>query len=268
MTKDFARSLICMSLCFAAMSVCAQPRVYKWVDADGVVHFSDEPPKESEGVTAESLLLPSSAPPTGFYRATRNAPIEPTPETQTVAPASAPAQTRGPDCSSPSPIKRSGGDLYEFAEERPEPLTTEEIEALETVIKGMAYTWSGTDVGFACDGALGRPPSRAVTSEGRAANPVEFALDSTISSRDSNQRELLRIELENQRLQVNRVDATLMLLSDRALAFGYKERRGGAIAELYWRIELDGARAMNVERTMYINGALGEFSIWELRKPY
>jgi hypothetical protein len=283
MAKGHTRFSIGLSLLLAAMSVSAQPRIYKWVDADGVVHFSDEPPDDTEGVTAETLVIPSSAPQVGADRPVTGAPVEFTAaveadvaQGQDPATASAPVQVQGRDCSSPSPRKQSGQDLYALSDERPEPLPTEEIESFETVIKGMVGRWSGTDVGFSCDGeASGRPANRAVTSEGRAGSRSEFVLDSTISSRDRNQRELLRIELRDQRLWVNHRYASLISVSDRVLEFGYGQRTGGAITptggiitELYWRIELDGRRDMRIEHVLWANGTLSENRAWELRKPF
>jgi hypothetical protein len=39
-------------------NVYAQKTVYKWVDEDGVVHFSAEPPSESPDVQVKLLFLP------------------------------------------------------------------------------------------------------------------------------------------------------------------------------------------------------------------
>lgn len=274
MTGDRAHRLICLSLLLAAMSVSAQQRVYKWVDANGVVHYSDAPPDDSQRAAAETLAVPSSAP-QAAEQPVRNARAETTrvaapPERQPSAAVPAPAQTQGSDCSSPSPMKSRGQDLDldELNYEPPDPLTTDEIESFESVIRSMAYRWSGTDVGFACDGAARRPLSRTVVAEGRAANAVQFVLDSTISSRDSSRRELLRIELRDQRLWVNRGYASLLSVSDRVLAFAYVERRAGVVWERSWRIELDGRRNMSVDNVTYTNGALTESSAWETRKPY
>jgi len=60
----------------------------------------------------------------------------------------------------------------------------------------------------------------------------------------------------------------LLSVSDRVLALSYRQRVGGAITELYWRIELDGRRDMKIEHVMWANGTLSESSIWELRKPF
>jgi hypothetical protein len=40
----------------------AEKTVYKWVDKDGVVHFSDAPPAESNAVETETLIIPKSPP--------------------------------------------------------------------------------------------------------------------------------------------------------------------------------------------------------------
>ena len=275
--RGHTRFLIAIALTLAAISVSAQSRVYRWVDAEGVVHFSDERPAESDGVVAETVVVRESS---GHLRIAdvpaesvsvlepESAP-EPQPETVLVPPGAR-------DCSSPSPRKQSGQDLYAFPDDRPEPLRTEEIESFETVIKGMAGRWSGTDVGFACGReANRRPASRAIASEGRAGSPAELVLDSTISSRGSNHRELLRIELRDQRLWVNSTYASLISVSDRVLAFGYRQRTGGIIAstggavlESEWRIELGGRRNMKIEHAHWANGTLIGTSTWEFRKPF
>ena len=53
---------------FCLPTAVAGQTVYRWVDADGVVHFSDQPPPEEAGKEVESMPLPSaptvrSAPP-------------------------------------------------------------------------------------------------------------------------------------------------------------------------------------------------------------
>jgi hypothetical protein len=46
-----------MALCTGAI---AEKTVYKWVDEDGVVHFSDAPPADSNPAQAETLTIPKS----------------------------------------------------------------------------------------------------------------------------------------------------------------------------------------------------------------
>ena len=48
------------ALCSAAN---AGKTVYKWVDEDGHVHFSDSPPAESQTADTETMLIPRSPPP-------------------------------------------------------------------------------------------------------------------------------------------------------------------------------------------------------------
>jgi hypothetical protein len=43
-------------------NVDAQQTVYKWVDKDGVVHFSDEPPVESKAVKIETITTAKPRP--------------------------------------------------------------------------------------------------------------------------------------------------------------------------------------------------------------
>ena len=55
-----------LMLAVACAITYAQQTVYKWVDEDGVVHFSDEPPKVSpdavEAITTDSAPPQSSVP--------------------------------------------------------------------------------------------------------------------------------------------------------------------------------------------------------------
>jgi uncharacterized protein DUF4124 len=55
----FALGIILTVVC---ASVHAQQKVYKWVDEDGVVHFSEEPPKESPKVEVD-VITTDPAPP-------------------------------------------------------------------------------------------------------------------------------------------------------------------------------------------------------------
>ncbi len=59
--------LLGIILTVVCASVYAQQTVYKWVDEDGVVHFSESPPDESEAVESEILITakpPPYVPPT------------------------------------------------------------------------------------------------------------------------------------------------------------------------------------------------------------
>jgi len=58
-TWVLALSIILMVVCG---SVHAQQTVYKWVDEEGVVHFGEEPPKESPGAEVE-VVTTDPAPP-------------------------------------------------------------------------------------------------------------------------------------------------------------------------------------------------------------
>lgn len=54
--------LLGIILMVACASVNAQQTVFRWVDEDGVVHFSDAPPDESEAVESETIT-PEKPPP-------------------------------------------------------------------------------------------------------------------------------------------------------------------------------------------------------------
>ncbi len=292
-TRDRTRFSIGLALTLAALSAGAQAPIYRWVDADGVVHYSDAPPADSQAIEAVTLVVSSSVPQVGAERPRTNTPVESFPavradtasQPQNSA-AALPAQTADPNCSSPSPRKRAGilydfevdsspsprkqpGIPYDFeVHDRPEPLTAEKIDAFETVIREMAGHWSGTDVGLACDGANTAPARGTVVSEGRLESSLRFALESTISAQGRNRRDLLRMEVRDERPWVNQGPATFISVSDRVLEFAYAERIGGGVSERYWRIELDGRRAMTIEQETFANGALVEAGTWQLEKRF
>ena len=78
MVMRTAPRIIAVSLIFllSAMGVLAQQAVYKWVDKDGVVHFSDEAPDESEAVLVEELTIVESPAPSQPYQPPVRKPTE------------------------------------------------------------------------------------------------------------------------------------------------------------------------------------------------
>ncbi len=63
----FARNVsqnfvIAIALTAVCAGVYAEETVYKWVDEDGVVHFSDAPPDQANVAEAETLIIPRSPP--------------------------------------------------------------------------------------------------------------------------------------------------------------------------------------------------------------
>jgi len=54
------------AIAIALTAVCAgayaEKTVYKWVDENGVVHFSDAPPADADPADAETLIIPKSPP--------------------------------------------------------------------------------------------------------------------------------------------------------------------------------------------------------------
>jgi len=51
---------IALALVAVGAGAKAEQKVYKWVDEDGVVHFSDAPPAESSPVDVETVNIPKS----------------------------------------------------------------------------------------------------------------------------------------------------------------------------------------------------------------
>ena len=57
-------------LTFLCAGVCAQQKVYKWVDEEGVVHFSEEPPTVPPDIKVETLTTDPAPPPAPRARTT------------------------------------------------------------------------------------------------------------------------------------------------------------------------------------------------------
>jgi hypothetical protein len=71
----------------------AEKTVYKWVDEDGVVHFSDAPPGEESSIEAETLIIPKSPP--------APAPAQPAARPAAVSKASDDNQPKQPEAEAP-----------------------------------------------------------------------------------------------------------------------------------------------------------------------
>ena len=68
-----------VALMLSAAIAHAQQKVYKWVDEDGVVHFSDSPPDDSaaaETITTAPAPTPSAAPATTLPRTGQSPAVE------------------------------------------------------------------------------------------------------------------------------------------------------------------------------------------------
>ena len=78
-------------------SVNAQQKVYKWVDEEGVVHFGDAPPNESEAVESETFTTEKSPP--------YVPPAETTIKSPSAAETDVEKQSAKPEPQKPPPIK-------------------------------------------------------------------------------------------------------------------------------------------------------------------
>jgi hypothetical protein len=75
-----------IAIAMALMVVCAganaEQTVYKWVDADGIVHFSDAPPAASDPVDVETVAIPKSPPAPPPAPPVVKSPVASTPDTR------------------------------------------------------------------------------------------------------------------------------------------------------------------------------------------
>jgi hypothetical protein len=268
--------VIACALLAAPVSILnAQLAVYRWIDANGVVHFGDSPPDAASGLAVDTIAIPSvqtsfrtpvipPAPLTSAGSTAANAP-DPTPVTPSVRVMD--AQTE--QCSDPSPTIRSGIDLYEFNAEAT-PLEPQYVELFRKAFGAMQGRWHGPDSGFYCveTGSIDeeRLFNRMIEAEGDLNPPDRFVLDATLQSQGSNRRENLRIELRDRKLVVNSGAATMIRASDGELEFGYKVQLGGTVTEYYWQVTLAGTRAMTLRQRTYTQGDLSASSIWNLTK--
>ena len=62
-TKNIGQIIVtAIALSAVCAGVYAEKTVYKWVDEDGVVHFTDAPPAESSPIETETLTIPKTPP--------------------------------------------------------------------------------------------------------------------------------------------------------------------------------------------------------------
>ncbi len=74
--RVFAIVVALATVCAAAY---AEKTVYKWVDEDGVAHFSDAPPAESNPADTETLTIPKTPPNATPAQAVAKPPAAPVP---------------------------------------------------------------------------------------------------------------------------------------------------------------------------------------------
>ena len=60
--REALTAILIIGLLASTASIYAQQKVYKWVDEDGVVHFSEEPPGESPKVEVETFTTDPAPP--------------------------------------------------------------------------------------------------------------------------------------------------------------------------------------------------------------
>lgn len=53
--KEALTATLVLGLLVPIVGVCAQQKIYKWVDKEGIVHFSEEPPPASNDVEVETF---------------------------------------------------------------------------------------------------------------------------------------------------------------------------------------------------------------------
>jgi len=87
--------VIAVAIAFAAIcsGAYAQSTVYKWVDEDGVVHFSDSPPAEEKADGVETVAIPKAPPAPPVIQSTTSPQATTRTNTDT---ASSPATTETP----------------------------------------------------------------------------------------------------------------------------------------------------------------------------
>jgi len=130
----FARNVgqiiaITIALTAVCAGVYAEKTVYKWVDEDGLVHFSDAPPAESSPVETETLAIPKTPP--------NETPAQPVDNPAVVPPVADDVGSKQPEAEMPplfqktDTTKMSGADLDLRCEEARErmiaPLREAEI---------------------------------------------------------------------------------------------------------------------------------------------
>ena len=95
--KEALTAILIIGLLASPAGVCAQQKVYKWVDEEGVVHFSEEPPGESTKVEVETFTTDPTPP---YVPPTQTTIKSPSASEQEVE-----NQTAQPEIQQPPPVK-------------------------------------------------------------------------------------------------------------------------------------------------------------------
>lgn len=280
------RILLLVALLFVASLSAAQ--IFQWVDEDGQVHFSDQPPAGRE---AERLDPPS--PPADVR-------MQPSPEGEASSfespqrPAGAgagkaPRETHDPgpaECFSPSDdfLGSERGDP--FTPISPRSLGPKDAQTVSRLLDGLEGRWQGEMRETEC---LGRERSpRSEERRFRVSMDVEQTLDDVFRFESELQRadrEIYRpglfwLLLEEGRLYFGdrktakygapqwRVE--IIALQRNSLAFLRKYRQSGArgtsLRHLEWRfLELSG-RSLLIRERFYVQGTLAVSRTWTLQR--
>lgn len=256
-------------LALPATDSTAQTEVQRWVDENGLVHYSDSVPEGSASVDARTVLIDDPGTSFGALPATANLPANADPgddlQEASTPPTSLPAADV--NCATESPNLRFAGDIYAVGPEELPPLPENELALVQQFMSSMRGRWQGSDEGFSCEQADGSiqqvPHDRRIFAEGDYNPPNNFILDMTIESRGSNRRELSRIAIEDGQFEVDRGITTLLAISERLMAFGYVLRMGGTVSEFEYRIHRhrqNHSDTMTIDVEHYINGSLQSLS--------
>ena len=143
--KEAFTAILIIGLLASPAGVSAQQKVYKWVDEEGVVHFSEEPPGESTKVEVEAFTTDPAPPYVPPTQTTVKSPSASEKDVET--------QTAQPEIQTPRPVKETDitdmslSDLNrrceDAREEKIAPLREAEIaKCIETETGDQA--WCGT----------------------------------------------------------------------------------------------------------------------------
>lgn len=256
---------------FAAAPSISQQTVYRWVDQNGVVHYSDAKP--SDAAKIQRIEVPAIRVQTKPAPATKNDSVATNAAPGATKPAG-PAQPSSKDaspalpltCFAASPDPASWTDLRDVRKDPP-IVSVDRAALVNNLLRKMAGPWNGIETGFECNernrarnGISGR-----VSASGRYDRDDEFVLDANVSRSNRSKRLLMRLGMRGPRFVYEREDALLTLVSDRALAFEYTLRIGGALSEYYWRIDVENDR-LTVQTTVYGSEGLRAVTRLELTR--
>ena len=272
--------------------------IYKWIDENGVKHYSNSPPADAgnvkivfdevqhdeaadqKRVKADQKTIDALT--EEIKTEEQQASVEKEKELEEEQKKSTEAkQTQPPlsasECLSPSYSIQQGRDVNEAI--IPRDLMEGEYQDLQELFQSLEGDWEGNALVLVCEGTQDKVrkvvDNYSVKSEGKMPTTGQFDLKATLYSQEKNEThdENLQLYLDPKKLtsEPNSPVADIELISVSSDELAYVEKgqnRSGSGAllmrETVTTIKKTGEASFSLKRILYFNGRLTTISTWHL----